>query len=402
MDTEKFENSELIEYKKKIEELQDKLETLENQQKEDEKLNYAWTGNLGHWYWDVAKNKVTFNTLKAKALGYKDEDIPEEVDYQFFTEKLHPDDYQPVMDNMMEHLQGKRPAYEVEYRIRAVDGTYKWYYDRGRITQRDKAGKPLLMAGIVFDISKKKQYEEELAELVHQLKIDNQMKNKFISVLAHDLRNPIGLLTSYMVLIKENIEDVKLEALRANVDKIENISLKTYELLNTLIQWAIAQEGSLEVKKETGGMKELVSNAADQQAMLAEEKGITIQTDVPHDITIQSDPVIISTVLRNLLSNAIKFSHKGSKVKINVIEKDMMLVCAVTDRGVGMEQKDLDKLLSHDKFYESREGTYGEKGTGIGLNLCKNFIEKLNGKIIGQSQPREGTTMSFEIPLNNK
>ncbi|MCB2222003.1 MAG: PAS domain-containing sensor histidine kinase [Bacteroidetes bacterium] len=399
MKTEDHNNAVLAEYKKQIEALQDKLDEFEKQQEEDEKLNYAWTGNLGHWYWDIPNNKVRFNALKIKALGYAGEDIPTEVDYQFFTDKLHPDDYKPVMKNMMEHLHGKSPAYEVEYRIRAIDGSYKWYYDRGRITRRDESGKPLFMAGIVFDISKKKEYEEQLADLVLQLKKENHMKNKFISVLAHDLRSPIGLLTSYMYLIKLNIEEKQLDVLKSNVEKIENISMKTYELLNTLIQWAISQEGALDVKKEKIHIGKLIADAVAQQEVIAHEKEISIVTDIMKDIQFRSDPVIISTVLRNLLSNAIKYSHNKSEVKISVSQKEQKLILAVTDEGIGMEQADLDILLSKDKFYESRAGTGGEKGTGIGLNLCKNFIEKLNGKITGISAPQKGTTMFVEIPI---
>ena len=101
-------------------------------------LEYAWSGNLGHWYWNIKTNTVTFNPLKVTALGYDRDEIPDQVSYQFFTDKIHPEDYQKTMDAMMAHLYGKAGVYEVEYRIRAKNGEYRWYYDRGRITQYDK------------------------------------------------------------------------------------------------------------------------------------------------------------------------------------------------------------------------------------------------------------------------
>lgn len=125
-------------------------------------LDYPWTGNLGHWYWNIKTNTVNFNLLKATALGYEESELPEHVTYQFFTEKLHPEDYQKTMDAMMQHLQGKAPVYEVEYRIRTKCGDYKWYYDRGKITQYDDNGEPLFLAGIVFDITKNKEQQFEL------------------------------------------------------------------------------------------------------------------------------------------------------------------------------------------------------------------------------------------------
>ncbi len=105
---------------------------------------------------------MTFNPLKVTTLGYDKSEIPERVTYQFFTDKLHPEDFQNAMDSMRDHLYGKADVYEIEYRIKAKDGTFKWYYDRGRITQYDENGKPAFLAGIVFDITEKKETQLEL------------------------------------------------------------------------------------------------------------------------------------------------------------------------------------------------------------------------------------------------
>lgn len=125
-------------------------------------LDYAWTGNLGHWYWDIKTNAVTFNPLKVTTLGYELEEIPEKVTYQFFVDKLHPEDYPKTMKSMSAHLRGESHVYEVEYRIRTKAGDYKWYYDRGRITKYDDKGRPEFLAGIVFDITEKKLKEQSL------------------------------------------------------------------------------------------------------------------------------------------------------------------------------------------------------------------------------------------------
>ena len=148
--------------------LLDRIKSLEmltqellNEKEQETRLEYAWTGNLGHWYWNIKTNEVTFNSLKVTTLGYDKSEIPEHVTYQFFTDKLHPDDYQKAMEAMRDHIYGKADIYEVEYRIKAKDGTFKWYYDRGRITQYDN-GKPAFLAGIVFDITEKKETQLEL------------------------------------------------------------------------------------------------------------------------------------------------------------------------------------------------------------------------------------------------
>jgi len=144
----------------------DELEILKDQllkEKEQEiKLEYDWTGNLGHWYWNIKTNNVTFNLLKVTVLGYEKKDIPETVSYDFFTDKLHPDDHESTMKAMKDHLYGKASVYEAEYRIKTKEGKYRWYYDRGKITRVDEKGKPLFLAGIVFDITEKKEAEMEL------------------------------------------------------------------------------------------------------------------------------------------------------------------------------------------------------------------------------------------------
>jgi diguanylate cyclase (GGDEF)-like protein/PAS domain S-box-containing protein len=159
----------------RIEELERLNRELIFEKHQETKLEYAWTGNLGQWYWDMKTNQVTFNPLKVITLGYDEEEIPEHVNYQYFTEKLHPEDYEKAMEAMLDHLHGKAPVYEVEYRIRTKDGHYRWYYDRGKITQRDDKGKPLFLAGIVFDVTERKEMEQEL-------EIKNQMLTELSSV----------------------------------------------------------------------------------------------------------------------------------------------------------------------------------------------------------------------------
>ncbi len=146
----------------RIEELEVLNRELLAEKERETRLEYAWTGNLGQWYWNIRTNRVTFNPLKVTTLGYGIDEIPEHVTFQFFTDKLHPEDYPKTMEAMRSHLKGESGVYEAEYRIRAKNGAYKWYYDRGRITQHDENGKPLFLAGIVFDITEKKEAQLEL------------------------------------------------------------------------------------------------------------------------------------------------------------------------------------------------------------------------------------------------
>ncbi|MGP6145555.1 sensor domain-containing diguanylate cyclase [Jeotgalibaca sp. A122] len=119
----------------------------------DDFTQFPWLGNLGRWFWDVSENVVTFNPLKSEAIGYSRDELPDEIGFEFFTEKLHPEDYDHVMDLMTAHLKGEAPVWEVKYRIKAKDGSWKVFYDRGLVTKRDAEGKPLFLSGNVFDVT---------------------------------------------------------------------------------------------------------------------------------------------------------------------------------------------------------------------------------------------------------
>lgn len=153
----------------KVRELQALLDAIESEKNDQEFLNFPWIGNLGNWYWYRKTNRVIFNEAKIIALGYQKDEIPNQVGFEFFTQKLHPDDYDLVMENMRRHLGGLSPAYEITYRIRRKDGEWIWFYDRGKITKQDEDGKPELVAGIVFDVTEQKKMEELLKKQNQQL-----------------------------------------------------------------------------------------------------------------------------------------------------------------------------------------------------------------------------------------
>jgi diguanylate cyclase (GGDEF)-like protein/PAS domain S-box-containing protein len=146
----------------KVNELEVLLETIKKEKEKHELLQFPWVGNLGNWHWYVKSNRVVFNNAKVLALGYSKDEIPSEVGFEFFTEKIHRDDYERVMDNMRRHLYGETPAYETTYRIKTRNAHWLWFYDRGKVTKRDKNGKPELVSGIVFDVSEQKRMEELL------------------------------------------------------------------------------------------------------------------------------------------------------------------------------------------------------------------------------------------------
>lgn len=164
-------------------------ELLEQKALED-RLDYAWAGNLGHWYLNLKTQVVVFNPLKLTSLGYAIDEIETPVRFSFFTSKLHPEDYLKAMNAMRDHMAGKVPVYEIEYRIRHKDGSYKWFHDRGKITQSDEDGSPVLVSGIVFDITKQKENEIFLLAMNQRLEIDS-------------MTDPLTKITNRRAIFKE-------------------------------------------------------------------------------------------------------------------------------------------------------------------------------------------------------
>jgi len=187
MDYSKYTREQLIEIITGLEMLNKELLA---EKEQETKLDFAWSGNLGHWYWNIKTNTVVFNPLKVTTLGYTIEELPEKVTYQFFTDKLHPDDFQNTMNAMLLHMQGQTSVYEAEYRIQAKDNSWRWFYDRGKITQRDSNGKPLFASGIVFDITARKEVEINLKkenELVYFDELTSSLNRNSFKTEAESL-----------------------------------------------------------------------------------------------------------------------------------------------------------------------------------------------------------------------
>ncbi len=140
------------------------LKAIQEERNFQELLNFPWVGNLGNWYWYIKTNRVIFNNAKVLALGYSIDEIPTDIGFEFFTDKIHPEDYDQVMNNMRDHLYGRSDVYETTYRIQTRDNDWVWFYDRGMITQRDDAGKPEMLVGIVFDVTEQKRIESLLQQ----------------------------------------------------------------------------------------------------------------------------------------------------------------------------------------------------------------------------------------------
>lgn len=253
---------------------------------------------------------------------------------------------------------------------------------------------------IIKDITDRKIYNETLLRSERKLRDANYAKDRFFSIIAHDLRGPIGNYREVFKLLSTKRE-IFSEQEKANLmGELYKSADHTFTLLENLLQWTRSQKNELQIMPNYYSIFEIATNTINTLSALVESKKLTIENDVKLEHTGYFDINMISTVLRNLLSNAIKFSHRNSKILItSAIDNDLLSV-TVKDFGVGIPAKKLERLFDP-KEMSSTLGTAKEKGTGLGLVLCKNFVELNHGSIWVQSKENEGTSFTFTLPLEN-
>lgn len=236
-----------------------------------------------------------------------------------------------------------------------------------------------------------KQNEEELRHL-------NATKDKFFSIIAHDLKNPFNNLLAMSQMLVANLSQNNDDRNLKSAKIIYNSSKSGYELLENLLQWSRAQTGRIKINPQTIKLENAIREAVVSLETMAMRKKVEIQILPNESISVFADMNILHTVIRNLVSNAIKFSYSDSVVQISTHKQKNLAKISVTDFGTGIKPQNIDKLFSIDADF-STTGTNNEKGTGLGLILCKEFVERSNGTIGVESQAGKGSTFYFTLPL---
>lgn len=238
--------------------------------------------------------------------------------------------------------------------------------------------------------------KEKLIEL-------NATKDKFFSIIAHDLKNPFAGLLSSCELMQRSIVNQDLEKIKKYADSIQGASKDAYKLLENLLSWSRLQMGKFEVKKEKFNICSHINDALISLQYLFNEKEISMVVNCDENTETYFDIEMFKAIIRNFVTNAIKFSNKGKEIQINVIDsEEKYFKISVQDTGVGISKKNLTRLFRIDVSH-STPGTNDERGTGLGLLLCKEFAEKNNSEIFVESEEGKGSTFGFTVEnLQNK
>jgi len=245
---------------------------------------------------------------------------------------------------------------------------------------------------IKFKNERIQEYADEQERLV-------ATKDKFFSIIAHDLRNPfVGIENFTRILLKQG--NYHLDDVEKQLQTIHSTARQGNELLENLLKWSRSQTGTIAIHVEILNLSDVVNKCLNLNNTHANNKNIKLLSEIPNDLILESDQDMLDTILRNLVSNAIKFTPSGGAVTIKAISRMGNIEISISDTGMGISEMDSQKLFRIDSKLQSRKGTDNETGSGLGLILCKEFIDKLEGTIVVESKVEQGTTFKITLPLS--
>ena len=239
----------------------------------------------------------------------------------------------------------------------------------------------------------------ELRDKNDQLADINRQKDRFFSIIAHDLIGPFNTLIGGSYFLKANSANLSNEKISEYATDLNTASVNLHKLLENLLSWAQLQKGEIKCTPTNGDLSTSIIEIVDLFRPVAQQKGIDIIVIAPDKLSVPFDANIVQTIVRNLLNNAVKFSHPQETIEVTVTKSKSSLSISIKDTGVGISSEKLDKLLSLD-HKSSTKGTSGEKGSGLGLQLCKELSELHGGNLVVESIENRGSTFTFTLPLN--
>ncbi len=250
---------------------------------------------------------------------------------------------------------------------------------------------------IFRDITERIKHENKIQKYADELSKLNNDKDLFISILAHDLSNHFNSILGFIDLIKDNFRALTIDETEEQILVLHKSAKTASNLLKDLLIWTQAQSGFIHFEPEKLNLLNICENMKEDLKFYAVNKNITLNCHIPAELNVKADNQVLKTILRNLVSNAIKFTPPKGKINISAEKNKQEITVTVSDTGVGISPEVQDKLF-HDFSVYSSSGTKGEKGTGLGLLICKLYVEKLGGKIWVESTPGKGSNFKFTLP----
>jgi PAS domain S-box-containing protein len=377
--------------------------TLERHKSEESEAKYRMlTESMKDVVWTLDAETLHYTYISPsieKLSGF----TPDEIMAEPIDAKITPDEaYQlrTLMKKRLEAFLTKNDTQSIYYTEEVLqpckNGTSVWteiiheYY-------RNEKNNRIELRGVTRDISGRKKAEQQIIINNQELSTLNAEKDKFFSIIAHDLISPFHSVIGLSKYLVEKVKTKDINGVEKYAETIRQSSVRIMELLTNLMVWSRSQTGRMSFRPENIEVCSLINEVAMLFVENTKQKSIEITNELDRNIFIKADKAMLSAILRNLISNAIKFSHPDGTIQISALETDHELTVCISDSGVGMPEETIEKLFKIDKNH-STPGTLSEQGTGLGLILCKEFAEKHGGKIWVESIVDKGSKFYFTIP----
>lgn len=328
-----------------------------------------------------------------KITGYKLNHYKEA--YETILKIIHPEDFKKFNEDYIPRLRNLEEI-KAEYRIMSKSGETRWILDHIKPFVKPDEPDVIYQIGAVTDITEKKKYENEILESREKLKEIIDQKDRLFSIIAHDLKGPISAFVGMSKMFSENLNELTLTELQEYTENMHKSASHILELLENLLEWSRVQRGKKQFNPERLNIRLVLKNVADLLINSYKLKEVALNLEIENDAYVFADLQMLNTIFRNLLSNALKFSFRGEKVEVRVSEFENKYIVSIKDYGIGMDDELKSKLFNPAEKV-SRTGTEEESSTGLGLLLCKEFIDYHKGRIWVESQPNLGSTFFVEL-----
>lgn len=331
----------------------------------------------------------------ASVTGYTANELLENSN-KSFSSLIYADDLDYVRKNVDEAI-ANRTRFQMEYRIWSKEGDIRWVWEQGNaIYSADN--QVMFLDGYIADITQRKRIEEEVKQAARSLVELNATKDKFFSLIAHDLQNPVYAILSLSEFLSSNMDKLVGQELVTFVNLIQTSAKGIYSLLENLLDWTKLQTGKVKVQKEYLSLSKVTEFVVGQFSLTAEEKGIKISCVYAQDVVLESDSHLLTTIIRNLISNAVKYSQPGSKVEVSITQEENYACVEVIDTGIGISRRNLAKIFDIDNDVR-HPGTKDEPGSGLGLILSKDIANLLGATLSAESKINKGSKFKLCVPV---
>jgi PAS domain S-box-containing protein len=363
-------------------------------QKSEEKFRSVFEGSgIGMAILSLDGQFTKVNKIFCEMLGY----LENEIVHTNFRDITHPGDMEKSIGLVKDLLKSEiAESSLIEKRYITKKGEIIWALTTVSLI-KDFDSKPLFFIIQIQDITKRKNNEDQVLRYAEELKNLNAAKDKFFSIISHDLRSPFNSLLGLTEFISHSFDEMKPAEIKDSILNIYNSSKQVYNLILNLLEWSMLQSGRLKVDKSIINLAELGIEIMNLYKESANNKKLELVNSMNENIIVYADKYMIDTIVRNFVSNSIKFTNPGGKIIIKGIINGDNAEVSVTDTGIGISPENQKNLFRIDEQFR-RDGTANEKGTGLGLILCEEFIEKNSGVLWVESEEGKGSRFSFTVP----